>query len=228
MNFTKLSIITFTKNNCNELWDLFDKFHKINDSSLEWLIKDASESINSIQNLDEIKRKWSCNCILSIDQGKEESLYDAFNIAINNAKGNYICNFNPDDQIIISGIVDLIKEFEKINNEVIVANFITNKDNSKNFYYPKKSFNIYLDGFRSYLEGCATSLIFSKAICKKLGGFDPVFNYATDLDFMIRLIKSIKPKKPYYLGKSIGIYGTNGISSRFSISQFIDFKKDYY
>ena len=36
MDYTKLSIITFTKNNCDELWDLFDKFHEINDSCLEW------------------------------------------------------------------------------------------------------------------------------------------------------------------------------------------------
>ena len=228
MNSVKLSIITFTRNTCDELWDLFDKFHEINDSCLEWLIKDNSESKKAIKTLDEIKKKWSCNSILSINQGKEKSLFDAFNIAINNAKGNYICNFNPDDQIITSGMIYLISEFKNINNDVIVANFTTNKDNSKNFYYPRKSFNVYLDGFRSYLEGCATSLIFSKSIFRKIGGFDPVFNYVSDLDFMLRLIKTIKPSTPYYLGKSIGIYGTNGISSRFSISQFIDIMRVYY
>ena len=37
-------------------------------------IKDNSESKKAIKTLDEIKKKWSCNSILSINQGKEISV----------------------------------------------------------------------------------------------------------------------------------------------------------
>ncbi len=210
-----LAIISLTQNNTQSLGALAASIAEIDDEKLVWYIKDASSNRPSLEYLKFIEKNWHSKSILKIDRSTDIGLFNALNIAAVNANAKYYCNFNPDDVLITSSLKKALKDIE-VNSHIDIHTFPLWVENSiEPKGARKKSKKINKDGARAYFDGCATSLVISKAIHQKIGGFSEKWRVASDIDFMIRLAKHVDTTVIEHV-YPIGVYGVAGVSSKIS------------
>jgi hypothetical protein len=221
-----ITIITFTQNNALELNELANSISAVNHKNLEWYIKDSSTNNVDLRYLNSLKKEWRSKVKLVVDTTKDRSLYNAFNIACNNSIGNYLINFNPDDKLHSNSLRECLdnNNYEQYDITVFPLEVEGNVAEKQS---RKFSGNIYHDGARSHLDGCATSLLFSKNIYKKFNGFDEMYLISSDLDFMLKICINIQKLKLHYAQKPIGIYGVEGLSSKINLQQIVEIHKIY-
>ena len=210
-----LTIVTLVKDNAAELFSQREILCALNNSKVTWYIKDSSKNHKDIDILSNLKANWQGSTRLVIDSSEDFGLYNAFNIACNSSASKYICNFNPDDEILLENLNQFVSYLDEVDHDYIVCPLWV--ENKKEPTGPReKPGNVNLNGVRSYLDGCATSLVFSKKLYDRLGGFNERWALASDLDFMLKIISQRGLLKYHEYTTPIGIYGKNGVSSKLS------------
>lgn len=222
-----ISIITLTNNNTNDLSTLASAISDVDHGQLEWYIKDASTTDNDLDNLRQLKKSWESKVRLTINSDSDKSLYNAFNIACMNAQGSHFINFNPDDHLNSNSFREVLTAGRYTEYDIVVYPLQLSKNNDvrqRKTYTGKLS----KSGYRSYLDGCATSLLFSRQTYNSFNGFDEKYAVSSDLDFMIKICKNYEKLTFYYADLPIGMYGMNGISAQLDIKQFKEIFLIYY
>jgi hypothetical protein len=212
-----LTIVTLVKDNAIELSSQREVLCSLSNSNVTWYIKDSSKNQTDLDILSDLKENWQGNTALVVDSSRDFGLYNAFNVACNASVSKYICNFNPDDKILLEDLRQFISHLTKVDDDFIICPlWVENKNRPPG--PRKKSGNVNLNGFRSNLDGCATSLVFSKKLYDRLGGFNEKWPLASDLDFMLKIIAKLDTLKFHEYESPIGVYGKDGVSSKLSFS----------
>lgn len=222
-----ITIITFTNNNTSELNQLASAISDVDHDQLEWYIKDTSTAVTDLKTLQRLKDQWDSNVKLTINLERDKSLYNAFNIACMKAQGSHIINFNPDDQLDTVSMKNVLVSKKYSDYEVIV--FPLQLKGSSRLHQPRAYTNKLLtSGYRSFLDGCATSLLFSKTVYDLFDGFNEKYKVSSDLDFMLKICKNNNRLSFYYPEFPVGSYGMDGISAQLNIRQFKEILHIYY
>ena len=172
----KISIVLTTKNEENNISKLLDSLMN-QEEPYEVLVID-SDSSDKTQDIVKKYSKKNKNIKLFLHPGTRA---ESMNYGIKKATGDAVAFVGGDD----IADKDWIKEIRKSikNADIVVGDLISTEDervkNIKNIKLFHKGINVSYPG---------TNTIYKKEILKKLGGFDPWFSSAEDLEINLRAV----------------------------------------
>jgi glycosyltransferase involved in cell wall biosynthesis len=138
---------------------------------------------------------------------KHTSLYEARNLAIRKASGEFISFIDADDTWEKDKLKKQISFFRDTNVSVVYGNsWLKNEKNKKRkkfINYKVRSGYIYKDLIKKYNVGILTSLIKSKVLQESKILFNKKYNIIGDFDFFIRLSKKYQFQ---YISEPIATY----------------------
>ena len=197
--YKKISIITVTKNSQKTIGSTIKSFIKQDYKNKELIIVDGKSSDKTISIINKYKDKIS-NIIIEKDKG----IYDALNKGFKNSKGEIIGILHSDDQYnnekVISKIMGI---FNNKKVSLVHTNVDIKYKKFKRIFLSKKQFKN--QDFSRGLMPPHTGIFFKRKILNQIGYFDLKFEYAADLDFIIRCFKRKEIRKQYYNIKSINM-----------------------
>jgi glycosyltransferase involved in cell wall biosynthesis len=211
----KYSIIVITKDNCLDLKSTMESLKDFsNNESVEIIIVDGSKDINT-NALDKIISDFPyCNYIFEIRKG----ISLAFNVGIENSKGEWLFFLNSGDILINKNIFNdllvnipedvsicygLSEIFDINKNKVIGTQGVV----IKNWPPTRMPFN-------------HQSVLYKKIVFKKYGVYDLGYNLAMDYEHLLRF----KPLDFYFVNKIISRFYLGGSSSN-KIAVYDEWKK---
>lgn len=209
MKNIKLSIITPSLNSDKSLAYTLSSVYEQTYKNFEHIIVDGG---STDQTIDILKKHKVPNKKIIIR--KNTTIYQAINIGIKKASGDYIIILNTDDildnKTTLENAVKIIKKgSEKIylGNVVYFNNFEFNKISR---HYPAKNFKNWMFYF-GLMPPHPASFIDSDLAKKNL--YNPKFEIAADFDLFLRLLKL--KKYPFkYLNQTITRMRTGGVSGK--------------
>lgn len=153
------------------------------------------------------------------------TLYEAWNIGIEKANGDFITNANADDRHHPECLEILHSELEKnINIDLVYADVFATKTPNLNFEnitnqkrYNYKSY-FAPDSLLHYQFGCQP--MWRKSAHKKIGFFNPLLKAAGDYEFNLRF--ALKGLKALHIQKTLGLFLENKTSISLKDSSSID------
>jgi len=173
--------------------------------SYEHIIIDGGSTDKTLNIIKKYKKK-----ITKIISKKDKGIYDAFNIGMSYAKGDYICFVNSDDVLkrnALKTINRYIGKYPKID-------FI--------FGSVKKHWGI-LYGFRpekikfswGFYSSHSTGFYIKRKSAERIGKYNLKYKYNADYDYFYRMIvkfkmKGVATKK----NEVVGVFRRGGFSSR--------------
>ena len=180
--------------------------------SYEHIIIDGGSTDKTLNIINKYKKK-----ITKIISKKDKGIYDAFNIGMSYAKGDYICFVNSDD-VLKRNALKIINKYIEINPKI---DFI--------FGSVKKHWGI-LYGYRpekikyswGFYSSHSTGFFIKREAAKKVGLYNTKYKYHADYDYFYRMI--VKKKLKGFSTKKkelIGIFRRGGFSSK------IQFRKQF-
>ena len=208
--YPMISVITVVLNGEKFLEESIESLHAQKDKNFEHIIVDGGSTDKTLDIIKKFESKIDYWC-----QVKDKGIYDAFNLGMQLAKGEYICFLNSDDTFTL----DAFK---------ILNNYIT-KYPEKDFIFGsvKKHWGI-LYGYKPYkihwswgfYSSHSTGFFIKTSSAKKVGLYNLKYKYSADYDYFYRMIvkekfKGIGTKK----NELFGIFRRGGFSSKI---KFID------
>lgn len=120
----------------------------------------------------------------------DRNMYDAINKGLSQATGDYIMVLNSDDELMSDGCIAEVAAFiARVTADVYVTNLVTDYGNGRvkpRRHYPVKFRRLLAAGDSTFLPH--PSLIVSKKINERLSGYDISYNYASDYDYILRML----------------------------------------
>ena len=182
------SIITATKDPKNILPTL-NSLKNQNFKNYESIIIDSSSK--PIKN--KIRKKFNFRYIYN----KKLSLYKALNHGIKISKGNIIFFLHSDDILNKDNILERVEKFfQKSKSYIIYGDIIMTSNRYKRIWRPG---NFNKKKIYSGWHPPHTAFFCKKNLFNKYGLFKTKYSIASDYDFMLRLMLSVKPEKIKYL-----------------------------
>lgn len=138
---------------------------------------------------------------------KHTSLYEARNLAIKKASGEYLGFIDADDMWDRNKLLKQVKLFKDNDTAVVYSNSWLKDENNKRIKkYTNKNLNsgyIYQDLINNYNIQILTAIIKRSILKKHNITFNKRFNIIGDFDFFIRLAKKFKFR---YFSEPVAIY----------------------
>jgi len=182
----KISIITVTLNSEKTIRDTLNSVLSQNHKNLEHIIVDGGSNDSTLSILKKYPNKNK-----KIIIKKNSSIYEAMNIGIKNANGDFIGVLNSDDIYQNCKVInDVCKEIKKNPiSKIFIGNLVYFKD--KDFYNVKRYFNSI--NFKAWMLRFGImpphpSTFISKKIYKENGYYNPNLKIASDFEFFFRII----------------------------------------
>lgn len=120
----------------------------------------------------------------------------ARNTGIKEAKGNYLCFLDDDDEMLPNRIEVFVNKMESLDDSwgVCYSNFVKLKDNDEKVYCGEsRTGELYREALMRSLFFCPGSNLFARAeLVREIGGFDTDFKRNQDLEFLARLLEKSK------------------------------------
>jgi len=205
-----LSIITVVYNNEKYIEESLNSLYSQEFNDYEHIIVDGGSNDKTLSIIKRYEEKIEYWC-----SKKDRGIYDAFNIGMSLARGQYIGFLNSDDKYTKNAL--------KIINDYI------KKYPTKDFIFGsvKKHWGI-LHGYKPYkiywswgfYSSHSTGFFIKNTSAKKIGLYNLKYKFSADYDYFFRMIvkykmKGIATKK----GEVVGIFRRGGFSSQI---KFID------
>lgn len=190
---TKITIITVCKNSERFLAETIESVvNQTYKQNIEYIIIDGKSNDRSV----DIIKRYSSNISCWISE-KDNGMYEAINKGLHISTGDYILILNSDDVLASNDTIS--KVVEEINIEKLDyyhGNIIKSKDGN---YKRVKLFPV---TFRQLLLSTHSTFVhhscflISSNLNKILGGYDLRYRYASDYDYILRVLstKNIKGK----------------------------------
>jgi len=196
----------------------------------EHIIVCHEDDLESRIIIRKLKKKNKIKLIIS----RDKSLYEAMNIGIKRAKGDFITFLNADDIFknskVLKNVIDNIKIFPKIKSFYGNIEIMKNKK-----IYRKWNSGAYLRSkFFCGWHPPHPSMFIKKFVFDKYGYFDTKFKLAADYELMIRLfvVNSLSSR---YISKTLIEMNHGGLSSKnmkniilSNIEAYLSWKKNGY
>lgn len=207
-----LTVIIVTKNPGPDIYPTLASLRKLDDPSVEILIKDNSTD-KSLKIINETFRFSNFRYVHQEDEG----IYDAMNQALEYAKGEFIYFLNAGDEYADSQLLDILQT----------------SSSSYSYFYgdvfklkpvPKiQAYTRFMNKYIIYLKNiCHQGVIVKKSILEKLGGFDTNLKFNADHLLMIHLVNQYRGLK---LPGLMCIYQGGGVSANYQLSKG---KREYF
>lgn len=205
-NFSIITVVKFAENTIERnIKSTSSQTYK----NYEHIIVCHKDDLKSISIIEKLKKKNKIKLIISNDK----NLYEAMNIGIKRAKGNFITFLNADDIFknskVLKNVSVYIKNFKNVksfygNIEIVKNNKIYRKWNPGNYSKTK---------FYYGWHPPHPSLFIKKLIFDKNGNFDTKFKLAADYELMIRffVVNNLSSK---YINNTLIQMSHGGLSSR--------------
>ena len=173
-----ITVITVVLNGEKNLEDCFRSLHQQKYENIEHIVIDGGSTDNTINIIKSYENKIDYWC-----QKKDEGIYDAFNIGMRLAKGEYIGFLNSDDQYAENAFVHLHKYIEKYPTKDFIFGSV------------KKHWGV-LHGYRPYkikwswgfYSSHSTGFFIKLQSAKKIGCYNLKYKYSADYDYFYRMI----------------------------------------
>jgi glycosyltransferase involved in cell wall biosynthesis len=200
-----ISIITPVLNGEQFLKDNIESIKKLS-IQYEHIIVDGGSTDGTI----DLAQKYSH--IKFLKQTEDSGMYGAIDLGIRNSKNEYVCWINCDDRIVLPGFETLVKFAKNTGVDIACSNGI--------FHYKESNFDKTVRGTRlaKYLlkKGLfpfsQPSVVFSKSVYDKVGGFDyKNFRISGDGDLFRRIAK-LKNSKIGFVNVTSSIFVKHGNS----------------
>jgi len=187
----KVSIITATYNSQEYLKQTIESVNSQKYKNIEHIIVDGGSTDST---LDIINKNPNKNT-LSISE-KDQSMYDAINKGIKMASGEVIGVLNSDDFLVSNTVIEnIVNNFTADGScDGVYGNIIKIKNNSK---YIRKGIQASFIGLLSFGRGSIVphpTLYIKKNIHEKINGYDLSYLYASDLDYILKVLSVTKLK----------------------------------
>ena len=202
-----ITVITVVLNSENNLEECINSLHKQNYRNIEHIIIDGGSSDKTIEIIKKYENKIDYWC-----QKKDKGIYDAFNIGMKLAKGDYLGFLNSDD-IYTENAFEILSKYIKDYPD---KDFI--------FGAVKKHWGV-LYGYKPYkikwswgfYSSHSTGFFIKLSSAKKVGLYNLKYKYSSDWDYFYRMIvnhklNGIGSKK----NELFGIFRRGGFSSKVS------------
>lgn len=178
-----------------------DSVKRQNYPNIEHIIVDGKSDDGSLELFDELNLLYYSE--------KDTSIYDAFNKGIKLAKGNYIIYLNSDDYFTDENSVSaLMQALQQSKADFTCSDYeIINQDLSRYRQVPR------FKCFYLYNPFCHQTVLASKEMLLKLGGFNEKYKVYADYDLLLRAL--LQGYAFCYVDKVTVAFREGGISSGF-------------
>ena len=205
-----LSIITVVYNNEKYIEESLNSLYSQKFNDYEHIIVDGGsndQTLNIIKKYDEKIEYWFSK--------KDKGIYDAFNIGMSLARGQYIGFLNSDDKYTENALSILNKYIKKYPDKDFIFRSVKKHWGTLHGYKPYKIYWSW--GFYS---SHSTGFFIKNTSAKKVGLYNLKYKFSADYDYFFRMIvkekmKGIGTKK----NELFGIFRRGGFSSKV---KFID------
>lgn len=179
-----ITVITVVLNGEKNLEDCFKSLHQQNYKNIEHIVIDGGSTDNSLNIIKSYADKIDYWC-----QKKDQGIYDAFNLGMSLAKGDYIGFLNSDDEYDKNAFIYLHKYIEKYPDKDFIFGAV------------KKHWGV-LYGYRPYkikwswgfYSSHSTGFFIKLNSAKIVGLYNLKYRYSSDYDYFYRMIVKHKLK----------------------------------
>ena len=209
-----ITIITTTLNSGKYLEECLGSLHSQNYSNYEHIIIDGGSTDGTLEIIKKNEHKidyWISK--------KDNGIYDAFNIGMNLAKGEYIGFLNSDDVYTPEALNILLRYIKKYPEKDFFFGAVRKHWGVLHGYRPLKIYWSW--GFYS---SHSTGFFIKSSSAKKVGKYNLKYKHSSDYDYFYRMIvkhklKGIGTKK----NELFGIFRRGGYSSTINfVSHFFE------
>lgn len=201
----KISIITITYNNLNELKETVNSVVQQITPDIEYLIIDGKSTDGTFEYLKNISERKQITYISEKDSG----IYDAMNKGIKICTGEWIYFLNAGDFLMknaINHILEMVDDnFDAVYGDVV----LTMNYNGKN-YWKKDKADTNINHLKRGMICSHQGFVCKKKVIEKCGGFDTSFRIAGDWDLISKIYSSGNKLK--YVDCILAIYSQSGAS----------------
>ena len=214
-----LSILVCTKNSDKSIIKCLKSCLPLLKVNAEIIIVDGCSNDNTVNLILEFL-KFNKVVYYKIVKQIKSGLYDAFNIAIENASRKRLFFLHSDDVIQLCNI--LIKDVRKCASDIIFYGVEIKGKYSRRIWHLKNIRDINLGIMKIPPH---VGILINKAVYSKIGGFNTEYKIAGDFDWMLRLLNS--KKSSFSFSKHvIYIMEAGGVSNAGFFSEIKKFYED--
>ncbi len=206
----KISIITVVRNNENLIKNCLQSVFSQDypKDKIEHLVLDGASTDATFQEILKHEKQLAY-CHSRPDKG----IYDAMNQGIQLATGDIIGILNSDDHYADNQVLSLVAEWFKKNpnKQVVWANLNYYKKNKLSRHWVSSEFKSGL--FSLGWNPPHPTFFVKKQVYEQLGAFDLSFNWANDIELMLRLLEKYHVSGGY-IPKVLVHMQAGGVSNR--------------
>lgn len=181
----KFSVVTVTLNSAAYLEDTIKSVIGQTYPGIEYVLIDGGSTDDTLKIVEKYRDR-----IHYFHTGKDESMYDAINKGIDNSTGDFILVLNSDDVLAAPHVLAAAAEqMTKAPADAVVANMVTDysgKGCKKRRHFRVTKKRLLLSGHATFLPH--PSILVSRSIHQKLNGYSLKYRYASDFDYILRLL----------------------------------------
>jgi len=148
-------------------------------SNIEYIIVDGGSTDGTLN----IINKYIDFPIKLISE-KDEGIYDAMNKGIQNAKGDLIALLNSDDSYISNESIEEVIRYFDTPETIIASDVIIETKEGNKLFSINENRKLWIN-----IPYMHTGIFIPKVIYEKYGLFDLKYSIASDIDFIMRLMK---------------------------------------
>lgn len=195
----KISIITVVYNRKKYIENTILSVLKQSYKNIEYIIIDGGSNDGTV----EIIEKYKENIFYWVSE-EDTSMYHAINKGMLKSTGDYILNLNSDDWLVDNKVIEKVVEGIRYNHnyKAFFGNIIRYYE-SKNYF--RKILLMDVSFKKLLLSEHSTfiphsSLLISREILQSIGFYNLDYKYASDFEFILRIIKNYKVKHlPFFI-----------------------------
>jgi glycosyltransferase involved in cell wall biosynthesis len=135
----------------------------------------------------------STDARITVIEQNNDGIYDAMNLGLSVAKGDYVWFMNAGDIFYSPEVLgEALIEITNSNVDLLIGGYqINHSRNLKKYVFRRKSLTAWEFAFNRR-GGCHQAMLFRTATLIKLGGFDTSFKLASDFGLVLKLLQEYK------------------------------------
>ncbi len=202
-----ITVITVVLNGEKNLSECIESLHKQKYDNIEHIIVDGCSKDKTLDIIKKYEDKIDYWC-----QKKDRGIYDAFNLGMQLASGDYIGFLNSDDVYAENAFIHLINYIKKFPDKDFIFGAVKKHWGVLYGYKPYK-----IKWSWGFYSSHSTGFFIKLDSAKKVGLYNLKYKYSSDYDYFYRMIvkhklKGIGTKKT----ELFGYFRRGGFSSKIS------------
>jgi glycosyltransferase involved in cell wall biosynthesis len=207
----KISIITATYNAVKYLPRFISSMRNQTNKNFEWIVVDGGSTDGTLGFFEDI-----VDLKLVIDSRSDFGIYDALNRGIKLCSGDYYLVLGVDDILYPDSMKIIHAALQKTDSDIY--SFLANSENGIDVNAKRKWPFFYSQ--RAYIGAHSVGTIIRKKLHEQFGYYSKRFPIAADQYFIKQACDAGATVE--YIDKSIGIFGSSGLSSVDTLGQLTE------